>query len=181
MIDEAHDDCNAKIRADKNKLNEVHGEGDTGMNSLITPFCVGTEINSLTNSDTEMNFLITANGSILVANEVYNGNIEFTEEKSSICCDEINKVRINNSTAHQSGNYHNIQSNLFGESDTGMNSLITPLCVSTEMNSLTNSDTEMNSLITADGHQRMIDDAHDDCNAKIRTDENKSNGGTCRR
>ena len=54
-----------------------------------------------------------------------------------------------------------------------MNSLITPFCVSTEMNSLTNSDTEMNSLITTDGQQNMIDNAYDDCKADIRAEKNK--------
>ena len=51
-----------------------------------------------------------------------------------------------------------------------MNSLITPLCVSTEMNSLTNSDTEITSLIAANGSNQITYDVYDD-NAKLIVEE----------
>ena len=67
------------------------------------------------------------------------------------------------------------QSKLFAECDTGMNTLITPICVNTEINSLINSDTEMNSLVTASGSQEIINFASGNCETPSTVDMSEYN------
>ena len=129
-------------------------EGDTGMNSLITPSSGNTEMNSLITSDTEMNSLITTGGKILLINEEVSESIH-----NIIYTLIVIKIRMTGKQRLGWGIAKFEQpSKSTREGDTGMNSLITPSSGNTEMNSLITSDTEINSLITTGGKILLINE-----------------------
>jgi hypothetical protein len=116
IITEEKNTADTKVK----KSSKSNEEFDIGRNSLIIPFSVVSERNSLATDDIKRNSFITADG-----------NSQMTYETVDDCSTE-------NGCSDQ----------VFKEGDIGIFSPIIPISRSIERNSLTTSDIERNSLIT---------------------------------